>query len=62
MFEDEGDDNDDEDKGSLFGIKPATNINTVAPAVKVSTLNNLLYFYICHENNLLFWKITSSGL
>ncbi|XP_031161258.1 WASH complex subunit 2 isoform X1 [Sander lucioperca] len=46
LFEDEGDDNDDEDKGSLFGIKPATNINTVAPAVKkpavASQLSSLL--------------------
>ncbi|XP_047459603.1 WASH complex subunit 2 isoform X2 [Mugil cephalus] len=29
LFEDEGD--DDEDKGSLFGIKPAANTNTAAP-------------------------------
>ncbi|XP_040906025.1 WASH complex subunit 2 [Toxotes jaculatrix] len=32
LFEDEGD--DDEDKGSLFGVKPAVNTNTAAPAAK----------------------------
>ncbi|XP_035518973.1 WASH complex subunit 2 isoform X1 [Morone saxatilis] len=32
LFEDEG--NDDEDKGSLFGIKPAVNTNTAAPAAR----------------------------
>lgn len=36
LFEDEGD--DDEDKGSLFGIKPAVNTNTAAAASKVSVL------------------------
>ncbi|KAL7383544.1 hypothetical protein ABVT39_013014 [Epinephelus coioides] len=35
LFEDEG---DDEDKGSLFGIKPAVNTNTAAPASKSSSL------------------------
>lgn len=35
MFEDEGD--DDEDKGSLFGIKHAANTNAATPA-KVSAL------------------------
>ncbi|XP_042357922.1 WASH complex subunit 2 isoform X2 [Plectropomus leopardus] len=35
LFEDEG---DDEDKGSLFGIKPAVNTNTAAPAAKSSSL------------------------
>ncbi|KAG8000113.1 WASH complex subunit 2 [Nibea albiflora] len=33
LFEDEG---DDEDKGSLFGIKPAVNTNTAAPASKTT--------------------------
>nr|XP_043902136.1 WASH complex subunit 2 isoform X1 [Solea senegalensis] len=33
LFEDEG---DDEDKGSLFGIKPDVNTNTASPAAKVS--------------------------
>ncbi|XP_070833544.1 WASH complex subunit 2C isoform X1 [Chaetodon trifascialis] len=32
LFEDEGD--DDEDKGSLFGVKPAVNTNAAAPAAK----------------------------
>ncbi|XP_039995270.1 WASH complex subunit 2A isoform X2 [Xiphias gladius] len=32
LFEDEGD--DDEDKGSLFGIKPTVKTNTAAPAAK----------------------------
>ncbi|XP_044069707.1 WASH complex subunit 2 isoform X2 [Siniperca chuatsi] len=36
LFEDEGD-NDDEDKGSLFGIKPAVNTNTAASAAKSSS-------------------------
>lgn len=39
MFEDEGD--DDEDKGSLFGVKPAVNTNTAAPA-KVSAIKILV--------------------
>lgn len=33
LFEDE----DDDDKGPLFGIKAAVNKNTLAPAAKVST-------------------------
>ncbi len=40
LFEDEGD--DDEDKGSLFGIKPAVNTNTAASKVSV------LIFCILH--------------
>ncbi|XP_041803233.1 WASH complex subunit 2 isoform X3 [Chelmon rostratus] len=35
LFEDDGD--DDEDKGPLFGIKPAVNTNTAAPAAKTPT-------------------------
>ncbi|XP_070771626.1 WASH complex subunit 2 [Enoplosus armatus] len=36
LFEDEGD--DDEDKGSLFGVKPAVHTNTAAPAARSSSL------------------------
>ncbi|XP_074501953.1 WASH complex subunit 2 isoform X3 [Sebastes fasciatus] len=35
LFEDEG---DVEDKGSLFGVKPAVNTNTAAPAAKTSAV------------------------
>lgn len=42
MFEDEG---DDEDKGSLFGIKPAVNTNTAAPASKVSDCTDLFTLF-----------------
>ena len=61
LFEDEGDGDDDEDKGSLFGIKPAVNTNTAASAAKVSILTYFLYFYICHENNLVL-KLASIQL
>lgn len=58
LFEDEG---DVEDKGSLFGVKPAVNTNTAAPAAKVSALTYFLCFTLVMKNNLVL-KIASSGL
>lgn len=53
MFEDEGD--DDEDKGSLFGIKHAANTNAATPA-KVSALmirfGGFFVFNICFDASL----------
>ncbi|XP_053188839.1 WASH complex subunit 2 isoform X1 [Scomber japonicus] len=39
LFEDEGDD-DDEDRGSLFAIKPAVSTNTAAPAAKTPAVDS----------------------
>lgn len=53
LFEDEGD--DDEDKGSLFGIKHAANTNAATPA-KVSALmirfGGFFVFNICFDASL----------
>ena len=49
LFEDEG---DDEDKGFLFGPKPAVTTNTEAPA-KASALASLLFYIFVRMTNLL---------
>lgn len=59
MFEDEGD--DDEDKGSFFGIKPAVNTNTAAPAAKVSVLILFSHLAFVMKNSLVL-KLAFSGL